>query len=186
MTVLLERPWDRVKTPTAIPASLTAETLEGLPAEEFARLLRDHLVPREATGPGRQRWQEMWNLLSRDDDLAERAFDVLEEFLDQVEEALEDKSLDEHQRKRAQKFARFCDDAWKRLQIDDDKPLAWAGRAAAGFNPPGRKVIDQLVTAIAAHRREVQASRAGRPEDERLWRSLRAVGLDPDQKRRRR
>lgn len=186
MSVLLERPWSRVKTPVAIPDPLSVPALSALAAEQFAALLRDHLVPREPSGVDRERWERLWAVLGRDDGLADRAFDVLEQFLDQTDRALRSDGLDAHQRRRAQKFERFCDDAWQRLRVDDDKPLGWAGRAAAGFNPPARKVLEQLVDAIAQHRNTVTAAGPPREADAQLWAVLRRVDLDPDLSRRRR
>jgi hypothetical protein len=183
--VLIEQPWSRVKNPVAIPPALDPAGLAALPDEEFARLVRDHLVPRQPAGEERRLWERLWGLLGRDERLADRTFDVLEDFLDGVEAVLDSGQLDEHQQARAEKFRRFCDDAWKRLQVDDDKPLGWAGRAAAGFNPPARRVIEQLVDAIAEHRRTV-ATAATTPKDKRLWQVLADVGLDPEGSRRRR
>ncbi len=186
VSVLLEQPWRRVKIPAALPEPLSVAALSGLAAEEFAVLLRDHLVPRNPAGVDRERWERLWAVLSRDDALSDRAFDVLEEFLDQVDRALRSDALDAHQRRRAQKFERFCDDAWQRLRVDDDKPLGWAGRAAAGFNPPARKVLEQLVDAVAQHRSAVTAAGSASAADEQLWAVLRHVDLDPDLSRRRR
>ncbi len=184
--VLLERPWSRVKTPVAIPDPLGPAALLKLALEDFAVLVRDHLVPRDPGGPERDRWEQLWVLLGRDDQLAERVYDVLEDFLDQAEQALAGGGLDEHQRRRAQKFARFCEDSWQRLRVEDDKPLGWAGRAGSGFNPAARKVIEQLVDAIAEHRAAVTSAGTVRPTDRELWKALRDVGLDPEAGRRRR
>lgn len=176
---LIEQPWARVNDPVAIPLPTTVATLTSLDDVGFAQLLRDHLVPREPAGTARTRWETLWQVLTSDDALADRAFDVLEEFLDDVDDALSAVELDERSRKRMTKFRRFCDDAWKRLKLHHDRPLGWAGRAGAGFNPVGRKVISQLVDAIAQHRHALQDHRAVRPEDEVLWGALALVGLDP-------
>jgi hypothetical protein len=47
-------------------------------------------------------------------------------------------------------------------------------------------VIEQLVDAIAEHRRTVTTTGATTPKDERLWQVLADVGLDPECSRRRR
>jgi len=184
--VLLERPWDRVKSPVTIPEPLNADQIGQMAAVDFAVLLRDHLVPREPAGGGRRQWERLWDLLAADDRLADRAFDVLDEFLDAAEAALESGELDSHQQSRARKFTRFCEDGWKRLQVDSDRPLGWAGRAAANFSPPARKVLQQLVDAIDTHRREVTAGGVPSAEDRQLWSALRAVDLDPEGARGRR
>lgn len=178
--VPLDQPWSRVKDPVPIPAPTTPETLHELSEQDLARLLRDHLVPRQPTGVERSRWESLWRVLSVDDDLAERAFDVLEDFLSDVEQALQDEGLDEHTRKRMEKFRRFCDDAWQRLRLHHTRPLSWAGRAGAGFNPAGRAVISQLIDAIAQHRALLQDEPGVRDTDLELWQVLQRVGLDPD------
>lgn len=182
--VLLDQPWSRVKDPVPIPVPTDAQTLLGLGELDLARLLRDHLVPRQPVGGERTSWEALWRVLSADDELAERAFDVLEEFLGDVEDALQDESLDGHTRKRMEKFRRFCDDAWQRLRLHHTRPLSWAGRAGAGFNPAGRAVIAQLVDAIARHRFLVQPQADVQDADNQLWQVLHEVGLDPDQRDR--
>lgn len=185
-TVVLEQPWKRVKEPMAIPNPLDVDALHQLSSTDFARLIRDHLVPRETGGPERERWERLWVLLARDEALAERAFDVLDDFLDGAEDAMAGADLDEHARRRAAKFTLHCQNAWERLRIDDGRPLGWAGRAALGFNPAGRRVIAQLVDAIADHRQATTQGRAPTREDERLWQVLTQIGLDPGLSRRRR
>ena len=182
MPVLLEQPWARVKEPVAIPAPTTVATLEALSEQDLAVLLRDHLVPRRPNGVERTRWEALWRLLSADDALAERCFDVLEQFLSDVDAALADSQPDEHSRKRMEKFRRFCDDAWQRLQMHHDRPLGWAGRAGAGFNPAGRAVISKLVDSIARHREQSETTGDVKPGDRQLWQVLRDVGLDPAQR----
>lgn len=179
--VSLDQPWSRVKEPVPIPVPTTAPTLQELSEQDLARLLRDHLVPRQTTGVERTKWESLWRVLSADDDLAERAFDVLEDFLTDVEQALQADGLDEHTRKRMEKFRRFCDDAWQRLRLHHSRPLSWAGRAGAGFNPAGRVVISRLVDAIARHRALVQDLPDVRDADLELWQVLKHIGLDPDQ-----
>lgn len=177
--MLLEQPWARVKEPVAIPTPTTVSTLESLSEQDLAVLLRDHLVPRRPDGVERARWESLWRLLSADDALAERCYDVLEQFLGDVDAALAEGQPDEHTRKRMEKFRRFCDDAWQRLQVHHDRPLGWAGRAGAGFNPAGRAVISKLVDAIDHHRAQAEAEGDVRKADHRLWQVLDDVGLDP-------
>lgn len=168
----------------AIPDLVGPEVLRDLDDESLTLLLRDHLVPRSDDVDARRRWEQLWTLLRADAALADRAFDVLEGLLDTSETAIAAGELDEQHLRRAEKFRRFCEDAWRRLQVDDDKPLGWAGRAASGFNPPARRVIEQLVDAIVDHRREVAKSAAS-DADKRLWKILIAVDLDPERFRRR-
>ena len=178
--MLLDRPWARVREPTPLPRPLTVEQLRSLTEVDLARLLRDHLVPRAEDPDGRGGWERLWALLRAEDDLAERAFDVLEDLLEVTETALAGGGLREAEVRRARKTQRLCQEAWRRLEVDDDGPLAWAGRAARGFNPPARRVLAQLVDAVDAHRREVRATGPPGEVDERLWRVLGRVGLDPE------
>lgn len=154
-----------------------------MPEVQFARLIQSHMVPRDGEPGGRTRWTKLWNLLLAHGELSERTFDVLEDFLDATESALDEGALEDAELARARKFRARCGEAWKRLErVDDDRPLAWAGRAADGFNPVGRKVIAKLVSAIAQHRSAATRSRRTvTPEDERLWGILEEVQLDPRQ-----
>lgn len=184
---LVDQPWARVKDPVAIPAAADLETeLRSLDDRVYAELVRSHLVPRDNQPGGRQRWSDLWATIDREPDLAERTFDVLEEFLDGCEAAASDDALSDQQRQRAAKFRRFCDDAWQRLQNvpEASDPLGWAGRAARGFNPPARRVLATLVEAVARHREAVQDQGDARPVDAELWAVLRRVGLDPARARR--
>lgn len=114
---LINQPWSRVRNPVPIPADLRSATpLLAMTDEGFAELIRSHLMPREDQPGGRQRWTQLWAMLMGDDDLAERAFDVLEDFLDETETALRDGGLDDAEERRARKFKLACDGAWKRLQ----------------------------------------------------------------------
>lgn len=185
--MLVEQPWARVKNPVVIPVIRDLEgELNQLSPVAFAQLIRSNLVPRSDQPDGRQRWAELWTAIDQDADLAERTFDVLEEFLDACDQASNDTALDDQQRQRSVKFRRFCDDAWQRLQNvpDADEPLAWAGRAARPFNPPARRVLATLVEAIAVHRETVQGVNEARPADDHLWAVLRTVALDPARARR--
>ncbi len=178
--MLLDTPWARVKHPTPLPADFSAADFMELSDVEFAQLLRDNLAPRQPIGAVREAWGKFWVTLgSSEPELADRVFDVLEEFFEQTEEALGGGQLDDAQTKRARKFLRFCEEAWNRLEVIVDQPLGWAGRAANGFNPKGRLVIAQLVDAITTHRDSV--TRVGDTEsaNEALWAVLRKVRLDP-------
>lgn len=185
--MLIERPWARVKAPASIPDGDLRAGLTRLDDRQFPELIRSHLVPRDTSPAGRARWQQLWTEIDQDAVLADRTFDVLEQFLDASEAAAEDPQLENAQRQRAQKFARFCNDAWRRLQgsLEEDEPLSWAGRAALGFNRPARKVIEELVQAIGDHRSTGRFEELPPTEaDRRLWAVLRRVGLDPDRIRR--
>lgn len=177
---MLDRPWDRVKDPTPIPARLSESTLVEMAEDGFATLLRDNLLPRQ----DRAAWRELWDLLDGDDDLADRALDVLEDFERQTSRHLAEEADDERDRARATKFLQVLSQALSRLDNDSqegrrrDEPLAWAGRRAERFNPLGRRVIEQLVFAVDQHRAQV-GEREARPEDLELWRVLGEIRFDP-------
>ncbi|WP_051027375.1 hypothetical protein [Cellulosimicrobium cellulans] len=179
--MLIDRPWTRVRNPTPIPASYTAADLRAMPDLEFAELVRSHLVPRDVSRAGRAAWDKLWLTLRNDADLADRTYNILEEFLDATEDVLDRGELEDEQRKRAAKFAEQCRQSWAR--IDREPPqgaLSWAGKAG-DFQPAARRVIATLVGAIASHRSTVTGSPDRAPEaDDRLWAVLRQVDLDPD------
>lgn len=181
-------PWARVKRRIDMPQPLDVRVLDALSDQDFARLVREHLLPAQPQGPEREAWRMLWDLLKRDDGLAHRAFDVLEYLIDTTEAALEGrlaKSAEDpddpirRAKVRASKFVADCKNAWERLEIASDEPLAWAGREASAFNPRARVAIQELVTAIAEHR---GAARQGDPSeaDLRLWSVLDRLKLDPD------
>lgn len=178
VVALQEQPWARVRDPA--PVAAAAVELAAMTDAEFAEQVRHHLMPREDQPGGRARWTRLWTLLG-EEQLCDHTFDVLEDFLDTTEAALAGGALGDAEAARARKFRDRCQEAWSRLQrAEDDRPLGWAGKAAEGFNPVARKVIAQLVSAVAGHRSAVTSSR--RPitvEDRRLWGILDAVGLDP-------
>ncbi len=178
---LIDQPWTRVRTPVQIPQEFTPADLQLLPLREFAELLRSNLNPLDQSRSARLAWNRLWETLRADAGLTDRAYDVLEDFLDSTEEALDGDELDDAQRKRATKFVRACQTSWQRLDREDDaSPLGWAGKAGQ-FEPRARIVIAKLVTAIDHHRRTAHdATTVDRPRDDRrLWRAMRKVHLDP-------
>lgn len=174
---LVDEPWARVRDRAAFPSPLSASGLSKADEVFFAELLRQNLVPQQ--GQDRRQWQRLWSIVGLDDDLAARAGSILEDFLDQTESAVTDQVLGEAGCKRAAKFIRQCEDALARLDRAPDEPLGWAGNAASGFNPPARRVLEQLVEAIADHREGVTSADQVRPQDEQLWQILKRVDLDP-------
>lgn len=177
---LIEQPWTRVRQPARIPEPLTADALLALEDGALAQLIRSHLMPREQSGPGRRAWDSLWALIKRDDQLADRVYDILDDFLDTTEQATSAGTLDETAQARARKFVMHCEQAWARVDRGREhasRHLAWAGRAG-DFQPAARRVIATLVGAIARHR--AANDRAGTPDDLELWSVLRKVDLDPD------
>jgi len=177
--VLIERPWARVKQPTTIPAGTTHELVAAMPIEQLAALLRDHLLPSGSAGPERAAWDQFWEVLRGDDELADRAFDVLEEFLDQAEDALDTAEGDDPQRRRMQKFHLNAQNAWQRLQKDPT-----VGRTV----PTATR---RLLAAITEHRVAVLDAGTSTAADVQLWNVLATVRASrrppsvPDQQRAR-
>lgn len=179
---LIDQPWSRVRNPVPLPAAPDIDELLSMDANHFAQLIRSHLMPREQAGSGRRSWDELWAALRSDGDLADRTYDVLEDFLDSTDQALEGGEFDDAEAARARKFKQQCEQAWKRIDRgrEKDRPLAWAGRAG-NFPPHAARVIATVVSAIARHRSATQAAanNAPRARDEELWAVLRRINLDP-------
>ena len=175
----LQSPWARVKNPTPIPDPLDPDQIRALPKQQLQVLLRDNLLSRDGDVDGRARWTALWATLADDPELTEMAFDALENLMDVTEDAIEDDVLDEAAGKRARKFLRVLEEAWARLQVDEQRPLGWAGRRATTWDPPSRRVLEQLVLAIAGHRHQLTGHGDAHQIDEHLWAVLAAVDLDP-------
>lgn len=177
---LIEHPWTRVRDPRPIPTHLTK--LPELNDVEFAELIRSNLNPRTSSKRSAEyiAWNQLWEALRADDGLAERTYDVLEEFEEQTEVALDQGDLDDAGRKRAEKFLRACGAMWQRIDREPPaRPLEWAGDAG-NFPPRARHVIAQFVSALASHRASVlHSGRRPTPEEEELWGVMSQVGLDP-------
>lgn len=135
-------PWER-HDPTPIPEPCTATVLRLLPPTHFDSILRSNLVP----GDDRDGYDEFWQLVAFNDDLADQCFDTLEQWLQ-----LCDEQPAEHPAvARIAKFRRFCDQAWNRLtKIRDADVDHGPPRAAA------HTVAGQFALAIVAHRNQLQ------------------------------
>lgn len=162
---MLEKPWARVKDPHPIPSSPDPGELLGLDDVSFAELIRDQLLPRAPQE--RAAWQGLWDALFDSDHLADRTFDVLEGFLEQVTQARDSvPNIDEHELKRMRKFERNVEGAWARLQNVERLPAP--------------VVVRRLVFAITKHRALTRQHGTAVPSDEELWRTLSRLGLDPE------
>lgn len=171
-----DQPWARVRNPVAIPDPCTGAALMVMDQQVFAELIRSNLLPRGQDPASRRLWERLW-LELRTQALSDRTYDVLEDFLNRTETAMNSGTLDRAQHERAAKFCTQLDGAWDR--IGRDRALAWAG-AAGNLNPArARIVVGRLVGAIAAHRNAVTRSGRPTPEDQALWQVLGEVGLDP-------
>ena len=138
--------------------------MRDLDDEALGRLIRDHLVPLDSERGYRVRWNSFWATLGFDPVLRNRATSIINGFLDLAESALAADDQDANQSKRTGKFFDRCEGALDRILNRADEPLAWAGAAAASFNPAARIVIDKLISAIDQHRRD--------GDNETLWATL--------------
>jgi hypothetical protein len=179
---LIDSPWSRLRNPAPIPTGFTARTLIDLDDLGFAQLIQAHLVPRDQDPQGRRLWERFWRVLREDDRLADRTYDVLEQFLSTTEAAIEDGNLDDAGTKRAEKFTQQCEMSWQRVNRgrDRDGALGWAGQHATAHPPQSRRVIASLIAAIARHRADVLRE-FGKPtaSDAELWDVMARLGLDP-------
>lgn len=151
----MSNPWGR-HTPTPIPDPCTATVLRLLPMEQFQQLLRSHLVP----GDDRFGFQELWSLIAFNDDLAERCFDILEDWLDLAEQ----EPADGPEAPRTRKFIRLCNDAWNRLTKIRDLDVRDDHTAPAPHTTAGA-----FAMAIAHHRAQLDVPT---DLDEALWAAL--------------
>ena len=160
---LIDSPWSRVRQPPPLPANPTAQALSPLDDLAFAELIQAHLM-------------------RNDEELTSRTYDVLEEFLETTEDALEGGALDEAGTKRAEKFTVHCEWGWNRIDRGRDRsgPLGWAGDRARSHPRHSRQVIASLIGAIARHRSSV-LHELGKPSaaDAELWDVMGHLQLDP-------
>lgn len=163
--MVLERPWARIADPTPIPEDVDAELLDEMDDQAFAELLRDNLLPRVAE-VRRVDWEQLWQVLREDDDLAERAFDVLEDFLDAIEDRKRSGQADEAELKRVRKFESAVKSGWGRLERTETVTAEMRVR--------------RLIGAITRHREKTLA-KGWEPTsaDRDLWKMLGRLGVDP-------
>lgn len=148
-----EQPWARIKTPPAVPKPCSALALRLLDDSNFATLLAAHLVP----GQERKAHHVLWTTVAFNDDLTERAFDVMERWTDLCEAECERKPGG-----RPQKFLEFVNGAWERLLKIRD--LDTTDRGAPSSDPS--TLTGRLVVALEAHQ---EASQIPTPVDTALW-----------------
>lgn len=163
---MLERPWARIPDPTPIPEDVDAELLDEMDDQAFAELLRDNLLPR-VTEVQRRDWERLWEVLREDEDLTERAFDVLEDFLDALQDLRHSGRADEAELKRGRKFESAVKSGWGRLERTEAMTA--------------EKRVRRLIGAITRHR-EKTLGQGWEPTsaDRDLWKMLGRLGVDPE------
>lgn len=152
-----EAPWDRITQPFSIPDPCTAVPLRLLEDRDFAQLLRSHLVPRS----DRALFQQLWIVVAFNDDLTERAFDILDGWMDAADDHVETAREGD----RSHKFRTFCDGAWNRLT----KIREYDTRSGMNLPVP-HTTAGRFVVAIHGHRQICAA--AATAVDHALWAAL--------------
>lgn len=152
-----DSPWDRVTHPFPIPDPCTAVPLRLLRSDDFAQLLRSHLVP----GSNRGLFQQLWIVVAFNDDLTEHTFDILEGWLDAADHHLGSAPAGD----RAHKFRAFCDGAWNRLT-----KIREYDTKAVLVQPASHTTAGRFALAIQAHR--MACSGAATAVDHALWAAL--------------
>lgn len=168
------RPWERVRSPRALPPDTAPEALQELDEADYAVLLRDHVIPRAQDRVYRRQWDQFWQAVGEDDELAERALDILEGFVDQAREDLDGDELTDHQRKRAKSYSRYFQDAMDRIERAENA-LSWAPIHVQKLPRRGQSLILDLVDAIEDHQ---DATAEPTEADRDLWAILDRLHLN--------
>lgn len=150
-------PWVRIKEPLGIPGEVTASWIRLLSDEEFGLLLASNLLPKDDVAA----FRTLWALIAYNDDLAQRAFDQMEVWLDACE--------DNPEAPRAKKFYSLLDTMWNELvKIRDTDLVQDPVKVPVG----GTTLTARLVQVIEYHRSAI-AALGIEPSavDEALWAS---------------
>ncbi|GEM_PF-6726270 len=138
------------------PAPLT-EWLRELPDAEFEQLVRSNLIRHDDSPLGRTTWANLWRTIALAGDLADRAADALEHWLDQVEEHLATNPDDAE----AKDFRRRCQHALERIDKNVDQ---------LGSDDLVDSVTGRLIRAIYEHELATrEADLPARDIDVELW-----------------
>lgn len=152
-----QHPWSGFsQAHTAAPAPLT-EWLRGLPDDQFADLVRGNLIRHDDSPLGRTTWANLWRTLALAGDLADRVGDLVEAWLDEVDEFLAAHPDDAE----AKDFRRRAEHALQRIDTSRDQ---------LGNDDLVDSVTGRLIRAIYEH--EVATAEAGlevRDVDVELW-----------------
>lgn len=150
------QPWERLSSPPSIPDPCDAVVLRLVDDEEFALLIQANLVPAQ----DREGFRDLWVSLAFNDDLAERTFDLLDDWLDRAEIAIED----DPSAPRLVKFRERCNEAFNRLLRVRDLDTRPASVPASGTS------AYSLAAGIVRHREAI--GDAATAVDQALWAAL--------------
>lgn len=170
-------PWDLAAEAADLPDRATpqwvAQELQRSP-EQFAALLRGHLVPARKKSDTRyqRQFRGLWRAVAfTDRRLRSRILKLLHSWQEQAQAALADEGGG-FDRRVVEMFARDVDGAIARVHRDGREPMAWGGNEFVNYPVNARVVIEALSVAIDEHR-------DGQLTDEQLWGLLDVLGVDP-------
>lgn len=171
-------PWDLAAEGAELPDRATpqwvAQELARSP-EQFAALLRAHLVPAKKKSDTRyqRQFRGLWRAVAfTDRRLRARILKLLHDWQVQAEETLAQEPESGIDRRAVEMFARDTAGAIARVQRDGREPMAWGGNEFVNYPVNARVIIEALAVAIDEHR-------DGRINDEQLWGLLDTMGVDP-------
>ncbi len=171
-------PWDLATDVAELPDRATprwvAQELQRSP-QEFAALLRAHLVPAKKKSDSRyqRQFRGLWRAVAYTDRrLRSRILKLLHEWQEQAESALAQDSAGGLDRRAVEMFARDVAGAIARVHRDGQEPMAWGGNEFVNYPTNARVIIEALAVAIDEHR-------DGQINDEQLWSLLGTLGVDP-------
>lgn len=153
----LQHPWSGfAHAHTAAPAPLT-EWIRGLPDDQFAALVRGNLIRHDDSPLGRTTWANLWRTLALAGDLADRAGDLVEGWLDEADAFLVDHPDDAE----AKDFCRRAEHALQRIDTS---------REQLGNEDLVDSVTGRLIRAIYEHELATrEADLEVRDIDVELW-----------------
>ena len=149
------RPWARITDPAAVPRPCSGVRLRLLDEERFGHLVASELVP----GPDREAHRLLWAVLASNNDLAMRAFGLLDLWLASCRNAVGTIPQDTG---RVRKFQGFVEAARHRLLSIQAKDL----NPRDGVSPRATSFTGALVAAIHDHQAAVTHPCS---EDWALW-----------------
>jgi hypothetical protein len=171
-------PWDLATDVPELPDRATpqwvAQELQRSP-EQFAALLRTHLVPAKKKSDTRyqRQFRGLWRAVAYTDRrLRSRILKLLHGWEEQAEAVLAQDAGTGIDRRAVEMFGRDVAGAIARVQRDGQEPMAWGGNEFVNYPTNARVIIEALAVAIDEHR-------DGQISDEQLWGLLDTLGVDP-------
>ncbi len=178
-TVYRVNPWDPVplsqaELPDRVTPAWVAEQFTGSP-ERFGRILRAHLV---SSKKGDRRYTQQVRMLWRsvaflDRRMRSRVLEMLQNWRDLAAAALANEDLDDATRRTLKHFGNDVGAAIQRVHREGREAMAWGGNEFISYPLNARIAIEALAVGIDEHR-------AGRLDNDDLYRLLDVLRIDPD------